>query len=163
MSVEESPEFKKAMNEACERQYRGFLFGGEYARASSKDTIADTMEEMQRQRNEVERTSMDARLHAEQVRNEITIKSNPHMREITSNLKRRSGVDVLVCPVCGEGDQGNRMDRIPICYMIDKHKGLGPVPLMTPEKARDWKPPKKKSPRGSYTFKEPDGVMKWRK
>ena len=47
MSVEDSPEFQAALNEACEKQYRGYLYGGNYAKAHSKDTIAATMEGMQ--------------------------------------------------------------------------------------------------------------------
>ena len=37
MSVEESPEFQKALNESCEKEYRGYLYGGAYAKAHSKD------------------------------------------------------------------------------------------------------------------------------
>ncbi|GAH53931.1 unnamed protein product, partial [marine sediment metagenome] len=45
-----------------------------------------------------------------------------------------------------------------------KHKGLGPIPLMSPEKAKDWTPPPENPKKlGSYTFNEPDEVMKWRR
>lgn len=155
----DSPEFQAALNEACEKQYRGWLYGGEYAKAHSKDTIADTMEEMQRQRKEIEAKAEDIRRHAEQLRLEARIIFNPHMREITANLKRKQSISVLVCPVCGEGDHGNRMNGKPTCFMNAKHKGLGPIPLMTLDKAKDWKPPEKAKIK-SFTFKEPDGVVR---
>lgn len=153
MSVEDFPEFQRALNEACEKQYRGCLYGGEYAKAHSKDTIADTMEEMQRRRKEIEAKADDIRKHAEQVRKEAKIRSNPHMREIGEIYRRKHGSGGLICPLCGERDHGNRMGNTPICYNIFEHKKKGvdgPVPLMTAEKAKGWKPPAKK-----HRFKEP--------
>lgn len=163
MILEESPEFQKALNEACEKQYRGFLYGGDYVKAHSKDAIAGTMEEMQRQRREIEARIKDVKKHADHVRHKAMIMSDPHMREITANIKRKVGSSGLICPMCAEGDHGNRMNGKPICYMNAKHDGLGPIPLMTPEKAKEWKPPKKPVKTGSYTFNEPDGVVKCRK
>lgn len=143
MIVEDSPEFQKALNEACEKQYRGWLFGGEYAQADSKDSIAETMEEIQRQRKEF---GDGVRSYAETIRRQAMITAHPHMREITSNLKRKQGAKGLVCPLCGEEDHGNRINGKPYCFMNAKHKAKGvngPVPLTTAEKAKEWKPPKK--------------------
>ena len=162
MSVEESPEFQKALNEVCEKQYRGFLYGGEYAKSHSKDSIAETMEEMQRQRRKIEAEVEGIKKHADQVRRDTRFMSSPHMREITANLKRKSRSSGLICPVCGEGDLGNRMNGKPVCMMNAKHDGLGPVLLMTPEKAKEWKPPKKPVKAKSYTFNEPEGVTRKR-
>ncbi len=159
MSSNNSPEFFKALNKACEKQYRGYLFGGDYAKAHSKDIISDTMEGMQRKRRKIESSAKGIRIHAEQARRKAIIKTNPHMREITSNIRRRSGSSGLICPVCGEGDHGNRMGRKPYCFMNAKHGELGPVPLMTPEKAKEWKPPEKQKTK-SLTYKELDGVVK---
>ncbi len=154
MSVEDSPEFQKALNEACEKQYRGFLFGGAFIKAQSKDAIAETMDGMQQQRREIEDKVKGLREEADKVRGDMKLRLSPHMREITANLKRKSGSPGLICPKCGEGDYGNRMNGKPICYMNAKHDGLGPILLMTPEKAKEWKSPKSVKTR-SYTFNEP--------
>lgn len=162
MSVEESPEFQKALNEACERQYRGFLYGGNYARAHSKDTIADTMDEIQKQRAKIEAENADLRRMAEDTRRQASILSSAPMREITKNFKRKYGSSGLICPACGEGDHGNKMNGRPVCLMNAKHKkhGItGPVLLTTLEKAVIWKPPKGSSKRTSFTFTEVDGVV----
>ena len=163
MSIEESPEFEKALFEACEKQFRGHLFGGGYAKASSKDTIAATMEEVKRQREHMMREIDGALAHSEKMVREAKIQTHPHMRDITANLKRKyGGGKGLVCPVCGEGDQGNRMNEKPVCLMNDKHKQQGvkgPVLLLTPEKAEKWDAPKKDKKR-NYTFNEPEGVTR---
>ena len=59
------------MNEACENQYRGYLYGE--GGVSSKDKIGDTVEEMQRQRKEIEEKFSEARLHAEKRREEMRV------------------------------------------------------------------------------------------
>ena len=159
MSIEKSPEFLKALVEICEMKYRGFLYGGDYIKAHSKGAIVGTMEEMQRQRKEIEDKSVNYRRHADQVRMEALAKVG-HMGEISKNLRRRYGSDDMICPVCGEGSHGNKMNGKPYCFMNAKHRGLGSIPLMTPEKAKDWKPPVKPVKRGSYTFKELDGVVR---
>lgn len=152
----DSPDFQKALNEACEKQYRAYLFGGAYATAHSKDTIADTMEEMRRRREEIEAKSEDFRRHAEQVRREaeeMRFRMHPHVREIDELYRRLHGAGGLICPLCGERDHGNRINGKPVCSMIAKHKAKGvdgPVPLLLLEKAKEWKPPKKK-----FKFKEP--------
>jgi RNA polymerase-binding transcription factor DksA len=135
--MENSPDFEKALNEECERQYRGWLFGGGYAKASSKDRIGDTVEEMQRRRREIEDKADDLRRHANQVRREAMIRANPHMREITENLVRKHGFAGPVCPECGKPYYGNRKNGKPWCVYCDK--------------------PVKPKPR-SFTFKEVDGV-----
>ena len=153
MSVEESPEFKKALNEACEAQYREFMYGG----GVPKGKVGDTAEEIQRQRAEIEEKMAGARLHAERVRREAEIMSNPHAREITENLHKLHSVDSgIVCPSCGETDShGNRMNGKPYCFKCN-------LPFMSREKAEKWvKPtPPKKFNRG---FNEPDGVVRVRK
>ena len=136
-SIDETPEFQQSLNKACEEQYRSWLFGGGYAKASSKDTIADTMEEIRRRREEIEVTVEETRRHADRTRREAMIMLNPHMREITANFKIKGGPSGLVCPVCGEGDHGNRMNGKAWCVKCN-------VPLITVEKAEEWKPPKKK-------------------
>jgi len=111
-----------------------------------------TRESMEKYRDEMQRYSDKIRVESER-------QHNPHFQEITRNLSKGSGG--LVCPVCGEGDHGNKGARnIPICYMNWKHGGLGPIQLVKPEDVKDWKPPKKKPKIKSFTFKEPDGVVR---
>lgn len=142
MSIEPSLEFQKALNEACEKQYRGFLYGESYFETHSE--VAETMEEIQQQREEIENKVEEFRVEARRIRRE----SHPHMREILASLKRRSlkksGGSGLICPACGEGDHGNRMNGKPVCMMSSKHRGLGPVLLVSPKKAKEWKFPDKK-------------------
>lgn len=103
----------------------------------------------------------------EKIRHEAEMRSNPHAREITANLRRKHGsASALSCPCCGSGDLGNKMNGKPVCMMNAKHKAEGvdgPVLLLSPEKAKEWTPPPAKPKPKSFTFNEPDGVMKWRK
>ncbi len=186
--LEESPEFQTALNEACEKQYSGWLYGGSAVKAKDKSKIDGVMREIQHKKREAERMRESLALRAsamglhmpdipslpdeitpesmekyhveiagysDRIRAETERKMNKHFQEITRSLSRGSGG--LVCPVCGEGDHGNRMNGKPVCMMNAKHKGLGSIPLMTPEKAKDWKLPKKKQKSQSFTFKEVDG------
>lgn len=137
MSVEESPEFKAALAEACESQYREFMYGG----GIPNGKVGDTAEEIQRQRREIEAKSEEARLHAERVRREAEIMSNPHAREITENLHKLHSIEgSLICPSCGETDShGNRMGNKPFCMKCQ-------LPMISREKAEKWvKPQKPKS------------------
>lgn len=148
--IEDSPEFKKALNEACERQYRGWLYGGGIV--SSKDKIGETMEEIQRQRREIEEKVEGAKRHADRLRREAALMSNPHAREITENLRRIHGQNGgLVCPQCGDTDHGNRMNGKPWCMRCN-------LPLMSKEKAEGWIKPSKPKPR-SLTFTDVDRVV----
>ena len=147
MSVEESPEFQKALQEACEKQYRGYLFGGGYRKAESKDKVGETLEKIESERKRLMETHEGYMRQAELARQQTSFMTNPVMREITENIRRKHGSSGLVCPVCGEGNHGNKINGKPYCFMNSKHKAKGvdgPVPLMTPEKANDWKPPQKK-------------------
>ena len=92
-------------------------------------------------------------MEAKWMRQDMRIRSDPHLREITENLRKahssRSG---LVCPRCGESDHGNRMGKKPWCMRCN-------LPLMSAEKASKWVKPQspKKFTRG---FEEPDGMMR---
>jgi len=191
--LEASPEFQAALNEACEKQYSGWLYGGSAVKAKDKSKIEGVMREIQHRKREAEqmRESLALRASAmgfhmpdipslpdeitlesmekyreemqgysDRIRTEAKRQSNKHFQEITRDLKHRSGSSGLICPMCGEGDHGKRMNGKPVCMMNAKHAGLGPVPLMTPEKAKEWKPPRKPAKRGSYTFNEPEGVLR---
>ncbi len=191
MSIEESPEFQAALNEACEKQYSGWLYGGSAVKAKDKSKIDGVMREIQGRKREAEsmRESLALRAsamgfhmpdipslpdeitresmekyrgemqgHSDRIWAEAERQRNPHFQEIKRNLSKVSGG--LICPICGEGNHGNRMNGKPVCMMNAKHNGLGPMQLMTAKKAKEWKPPKKKSKPQSYTFKEPDGVVR---
>lgn len=153
MSVE-SPEFKAALQEACEREYRGWLFGGGYKKAESKDKVGETLEEIEAERRRLMEKHEGYMRQAELAKQQAKIMSDPYMREVTENLRRKHRAEGgLICPVCGEEDHGNMINGKRYCFMNAKHKAKGvegPVPLMTPEKAKDWKPPNKK-----FKHKEP--------
>lgn len=157
------PELRLALTEACEKQFRGYLFGGEYVKSSSKDTIGETLEQIEAERKKLmekhEGYMEQAKLAVQQAR----FTTDPVMRDITKNLERKHGFSGLICPVCGERDHGNKDRGKPVCYMNWKHNGLGSVLLVKPEEVEDWEPPKKKP-----TFKESwelddDDIMKVRK
>jgi len=153
----ESPEFKKALNEACEAQYRGWLYGGDFAKASSKDTIGATMEEIQRQRREIEEKEKKAKLYADRIRREAELMQNEHAREITENLRRLYKPESdLVCPQCGETDsRGNRMNGKPFCFKCQ-------LVMISREKVKNWIKPVKPKVK-SYTFNDPDEVVRTRR
>ena len=156
MSIEGSPEHQKAFTEAAEKQYRGYLYGGGYAKTSSKDKIAETMEGIQRQRREIERTVVGAKGHANLISRDSMMFGSPHMMEITRNLSRKHGVSrSLVCPKCDGGSLNNTMNGRPWCMKCD-------LPLMTPEKAEEWEEPKKTKSKG-YTLNEPEDVVRAKK
>ena len=185
MSVPDTPEFRKALEEACDRQYGEWLYGGgvkvkersqieevmkEHTEAMRKSLalrasaagmnmagMPELPEEVTFESMEKYRAEMEA--YSKRIRAEAERQGNEHYREITRELRKRGGYSGLICPVCGEEDHGNKMNGKPVCMMNAKHGGLGPVPLMSPEKAREWKPPEKPKAR-SYTFDEPDGVVK---
>jgi endogenous inhibitor of DNA gyrase (YacG/DUF329 family) len=151
--VEESPEFRKALAEACEAQYREFMYGG----GIPKGKVGDSAEEIQRQRAEIEEKVAGARLHAERVRREAEIMSNPHAREITENLRKLHSVDSgIMCPKCGEtNSHGNKNNGKPYCYKCQQT-------MISREKAEKWVKPS--PPKGfSRGFTEPDGVARVRK
>jgi len=195
MSVPDTPEFRKALEEACNGQYREWLYGGAAVKAGDRSKIDGVMREVQGRRREAEamRESLALRAtamgfhmpdipnlpdeithesmekyreemqaYSDRIRVEAERQRNEAYQEITRELKKKSGSKGLVCPMCGEGDHGNRMNNKPVCMMNAKHKGLGPIVLVKPEQVKDWKTPQKPA-KGSYTFKELDGVVKWRK
>jgi hypothetical protein len=152
VSIEDSPEFKKALQEECERQYRSILYG----KNAPKVSVGSTAAEVERQRREIEKSS-EARLHANLMRREAEIMGNPHAREITENLRALHSVEGgLVCPQCGETDShGNKMNGHPFCFRCQ-------LQMISKEKAEKWiKPPQpKKFSRG---FNEPEGVVRFKK
>ena len=152
MKPEQSPEFLKSLNEVCEKRWRGWKFGGGYIKAESLDTVGKTLEKIEAERKRLMEKHEEYVRQAELVKVQSGWMRNPHMREIMGNLKRKNRSEGLICPVCGEGDHGNRINGKPVCYMNSKHKAKGVdglVPLMSPEEAEEWEPPKKKP-----TFKE---------
>jgi len=145
MSIEESPELKRALNEACERQYREYLYGASVV--SSKDKAGGTPEEVQRQRREIEEKVEGARLHADRIRREAELMSNEGAREIIESLRRiHSQNGGLICPSCGEtNSHGNRMNNKPWCFKCN-------LIMISKEKAEKWVKPQPK-PEPELTFK----------
>jgi len=89
---------------------------------------------------EVEERIRQARFQREEMR----IRGDPHLREITESLRRAHAAGSgLVCPSCGDGDHGNRMGKRPWCFKCN-------LPLMSREKAAGWVKPSqpRRFPRG---------------
>jgi len=131
----EDPELRAALTEACEQQYRGWLYGGDYKKAESKDEIGETLKEIEEERKRLMDKHREYMRQAELARREAETMRNPHMREITENLRRKHGYSGEVCPDCGRPIR-NKKNGEPWCPYCDK--------------------PVKPEPK-SYTFKEPDG------
>lgn len=151
MSVEDTPEFKAALAEECERQYRSYLYGGNVP----KDKVGATAEEIQAQRREIEEKVKGAILRADRVRRDAEIMSNPHAREITENLRKLHSTGSLICPQCGDTDHHNTVNGKPFCMACN-------LPLMSREKAEKWVKPQPPS-KFNRGFSEPDGVMRLKK
>lgn len=111
-------------------------------------------------RESMEKYSEEIQRYSDKIRTEAERQSNQSYQEITRSLRKRHGSSGLICPMCGEGDHGNRMNGKPVCMMNAKHKGLGSILLVKPEQVKNWKSPKKPAKIKNYTFKEPDGVMR---
>lgn len=141
-----NPELRAALTEACEKQYRGWLYGGGYTKANSRDEIADTLEEIEAERKRLMEKHEEYMRQAELERQQARFMSNPAMREITENLRRKHAPSGLICPSCGDRDHGNRMNGKPWCLKCN-------APLMTAEKAEMWVEPPEKPKKGGYTFK----------
>jgi len=143
MSIEESPEFRKALQEECEKQYRSFLYGGNVP----KGKVGGTPEEAQRQRREIEEKVEGAKRHADRMRREAELMSNEGAREIIESLRRIHGQKgSLVCPSCGEtNSHGNRMNNKPFCFKCN-------LVMVSKEKAEKWVKTQPK-PEPELTFK----------
>jgi hypothetical protein len=140
--IEDSPEFRKALQEECEKQYRSFLYGGNVP----KGKVGGTPKEVQRQRREIEEKVEGARIHADRVRREAELMSNEGAREIIESLRRIHGQNGgLICPQCGDSDHHNRMNGKPWCMSCN-------LPLMSKEKAEKWVKPQP-NPEPELTFK----------
>jgi len=64
---------------------------------------------------------------------ELRRKYNPYLMEIERKLLRKAVTVLgLVCPVCGEGDRGNRKNGKPWCLKCD-------VPLVAKDKVEKWR------------------------
>lgn len=72
---------------------------------------------LQRDLEDVDRRVEEAKRKADKLRREYMI--DPHLCKIQENFNRKLGIikgeDSLVCPTCGEGDKGNKMNRQPWC------------------------------------------------
>jgi len=152
----DDPERQKVLQDVCEKQYRGWLFGGEYRKAASQDTVGETLEEIERERKKLMEKHEGYMRQAELAKQQAKFMTDPAMREITENLKRKHSAGGLICPVCGGREEGNRMNGKPWCMKCN-------APLMTLEKAIGWVKPEKHKKPSSHTFNEPEDVMRWRR
>jgi rubrerythrin len=103
-----NPELLKSLEEQIPRQVAGVQKRVE-KREKGKA-------KWQRDLEDVDRRVQEAKDRAEKLRREY----DPLLREIQGKLLRKLDVvkseDSLVCPKCGEGDKGNKMNGKPWCF-----------------------------------------------
>jgi hypothetical protein len=123
-----SPEFQKALKEACENQWLNWFYGGELKTVPRQD-VEESLKDLQWVKEKAQRSVEEAKRRAGDVKSRVEKRqseiketaeelrrlNNPILRRAMENLKV-SKVD-LVCPICGEGDKGNRMNGKPWCSM----------------------------------------------
>lgn len=160
-SMEESPKFQRALKEAADEQWRSWLYGGGFKKAPHREVEEDLrkiqevkqasqkrVEEVRRRAREVQRRAEDARKRAEELRR----MHNPMLKRITETLEAEDVLKLgLVCPVCGEGDKGNRMNKRPWCFKCN-------VPLIRPNRVARWVNVKRGRGLGGETMKKLRGL-----
>ena len=134
MSVEDSPEFQKALKDACDKQWGNWLYGGGFKKSSRRNVEKD-LARIQEIKDSAEAKAEAAKMKAEQLRREaeeLRRKNNPMLRRITATLSEKSVLKVgLICPLCGEPDKGNKINKTPSCLKCN-------VALVTPKQVKDW-------------------------
>jgi hypothetical protein len=124
-----NPEFLKSLEEQILRQVAG---------------VQKREEKLEKGKGKWQRDLEEAMDRAEKLRREY----DPLLREIQDNFERKlevvKGEDSLVCPECGEGDKGNKMNGKPWCFKCN-------VTLMPKSQVAKWlKLPKTKTLRSSF-------------
>ena len=114
-----------------------------------KKKLSKGKSKLQRDLEDVYRIVEEAKRKADKLRREYMI--DPHLRKIQENFNSKLGVikgeNSLVCPECGEGDHGNRMNKQPWCMKCN-------TALVTKKMLKKWlKLPKIKAVRKADAIK----------
>ena len=152
----ENPEFQTALEEAAEKAFRGYLYGGVGPKAVDRSHIKDIMEQIQHIRSVTDRKVDKIRRDVEKMGGNLPpplLMTKP-MRDITENLRRKCGSGGLVCPKCGEPDKGNTLNGKPICMICM-------IRLLPVDKVAEWVEPPEK-PKKVSTFNELEDVVRKR-
>jgi len=103
-----NPELLKSLEEQIPKQIAGVQ--------KREEKLRKGKAKWQRDLEDVDRRVREARAKADELRREY----DPLLREIQEKLLRKldvvKGEDSLVCPKCGEGDHGNKMNGKPWCF-----------------------------------------------
>lgn len=146
MSVESSPEFQAALQRAADGALKDFLYGSPKQSKSKKSRLSGSPSAGSRvplppddlsDPDALEKYRAELNRYTKRIRFEAELRSNEHYREIMAGLSQKSSSG-LICAKCRGKDTGNRMNRKPWCMVCN-------LPLMTPEDAAEWMPPKKPS------------------
>ncbi len=124
----ESPEFKKALKEACDSQWTTWLYGGS-AKKSSRRNVEKDLDRIQKIKQKAQTRADASRRKAEELRRLY----NPMLKRITENYKLKHNLQSggLICPKCGDSDHNNKMDGKPWCMKCN-------VELVPANKAAKW-------------------------
>lgn len=159
--MENSPEFQQALKEACEQHWGNWFYGGGYITAEKEQVpnLLDQIQkkkhelendaEMMKSRSKKKASRMrrqakahgltipkdlspeEMREHAEKLRREAEFQNNPQVKRIKKTLERGVIKEGLVCPNCGDTDQGNKVNKKPYCLKCN-------TPLIKPDKIGKW-------------------------
>ena len=141
MSVENSPEFKKALKEACNSQWGNWLYGGGFKK-SSRRNVEKELERIQRIKQDAQLRADTVKARAEEIRKEaeeLRFQQNPMVMRITETLKEKQDTQgKLICPMCGSSDNdGNRLNDKLICSKCMKERKRL-IELVPPDKVAKW-------------------------
>jgi len=148
VKVEETPEFKEALNKAADDAVKEFLYGKPKKKSKRKAVSRGGLSprgvplppENMETPEAIEQYRADLKRYTDRVRFEAEMRSNEHYRQIMEDLSNKyspkSGNANLICPKCKGKDMGNRMNGKPWCMICN-------IALMTTEEAEKGTPPKK--------------------
>jgi hypothetical protein len=139
MAIEDSPAFQDALKQACDSQWRNWLYGGGFKKSQRKDVEAD-LNRIQEIKDSAEAKAEAARREAEAIRAKaeaLRQQHDPSLRRITENLRIKHGVVTtgLMCPKCKDTNasnvqvygKGKTRKQVPWCIKCN-------VPLVPPDK-----------------------------
>lgn len=104
-----NPELLESLEKAIPNQVR--------KAQTRKKKLSKGKSKLQRDLEDVDRRVEEAKRKADKLRRKYLV--DPHLRKIQENFNKKldiiKGKNTLVCPTCGEGDHGNKMNKQPWC------------------------------------------------
>jgi RNA polymerase-binding transcription factor DksA len=118
--LEANPDFLKSLEQEIPKQVSRFL--------SRKLKENKGKSEWQREIEEAEAKAEEARRMAENLQLELLLNLPSHLRGFSNPVQNK----FLICPECGQGDSGNRLNGKPWCFKCYS-------PLVPMDKLERWK------------------------